>query len=109
MAISYERGTVLGPNDLFVYIRDANGNFVDPLVITYEVFFNDTKYNTLIPMASMVDQIIKFDVGRYYASFTIPIDAPLGTYVVRWTLKPDDILNEYAVENKFNVKKMMRC
>jgi len=109
MAISFERGANLGPTDLFVYIRDGEGNFVDPLIVTYEVFFDDPNEKELVPMASMVKEIVKYAVGKYYAPLNIAFDAPIGTYVIRWTLKRDDETNMYAVENKFNVKKMMRC
>lgn len=108
MAISYERGQELGSKDLFVIIRDGLGVYTDVLEIEYEIFYNNDCEQQ--PMASMETQdAVRFGVGQYYAPVKVPVDAPIGTYTIRWNIKKDNLTNRYAIENKFNVKKLKRC
>lgn len=106
MAISFERGQELGPNDLFIFIRDGFGNFIDPVTLDFEVFYESCD---LEPMPMITGPVVKIAVGQYYADVSIPTDAPLGTYAIRWNLKANAETNKYAVENRFNVKKLKRC
>lgn len=108
MAISYERGDTLGPKDLYVIIRNNSNEYVDVEEVSYEIFFLDDCGQ--MPMESMQEnEVIRFGIGQYYAPVVVPTDAPVGTYIIRWDIKKDADTNRYAVENKFNVKKLKRC
>jgi len=101
MAIAYSRGSTLGPKDLYIYIRDDKGVFIDPAIIYYEVF----KYNkgALDDMSSLVVPPIKIEAGKFYAPIKVPNDAPLGTYYIRWSIKKTETSKAFAVENRFAI------
>jgi len=108
MAISYERGSTLGPQDLYVFIRNNANEYVDVEEVSYEIFYVDDCGTT--PMLTMQENaVIRFGVGQYYAPVNVPVDAPIGTYLIRWDIKKDADTNRFAVENKFNIKKLKRC
>jgi len=106
MSISFDRGSNLGPEDLFIIIRDGFGEFLDPISLDFEIFYEGCDPE---PMPMITGPTVKVSTGRYYASVVIPADAPLGTYFIRWNLKANEETNRYAIENRFNVKKLKRC
>lgn len=85
MSVAYKRGQVLGPSDLSISIRDAQGNLTDPRAITYSIFDFTTGVEVLIGSPNV--EPASTGVGEFYAQTTIPLDANIGDWVVRWNFR----------------------
>ncbi len=99
MAITFQAGYELGPNDLHIYFRDQYGNLFDPPAVTYSIYDMvdvgqyQTGIRTLSPNGFPVliqpasQPAIKFGPGAYYATWPglpcIP-GVRSGPYEIRW-------------------------
>lgn len=84
--ITLAQGKSLGPGDLALLVRDANGALVDPVLINFSIFTVDpnSSVQTLIygPQAAPA----RASLGAYYVPITIPTGWN-GQFQLQWQLK----------------------
>jgi len=85
MGVAYQPGQVLDQNDLKINIRDGNGDLTDPYYIRYSIFDRTTGLEVLIGSLDRVPATI--GIGQYYANFTVPLDANIGDWIIRWNFR----------------------
>lgn len=101
MAVAFHPGTVLGENDLKIIIRDSSGNLKDPFYIRYSLFDFTTGEEILIGPEDRIPATT--GVGHYHVNATIPLDANVGTWTVRWHFREDhdsplvQVVQEFAI------------
>jgi hypothetical protein len=85
MAVSYHKGKQLGPEDLNIYLEDANGRPANAAEISYAIYDYTTGQEALVgaPRRSPANP----QIGHYYASLVIPLGANIGPYRIRWTFR----------------------
>lgn len=83
--VAFFKGQQLGPDDLNIYLENESGVPADAAEIHYALFDVTTGQEVLLgaPRRSPANP----EVGKYYASVIIPLDANLGLYRVRWTFR----------------------
>jgi hypothetical protein len=101
MSVAFQKGQVTGPSDLRISIRNGAGQLVDPYAITYAVFDFTTGLEVLIGEPNQIPQ--STGVGEFYAATTIPLDANIGDWVVRWSFKEEATSPIMQVIQNFNV------
>ena len=85
MAVAFQRGSTTGAADLNITIRDVGGSLIDPYRLEYAIF--DATTGTEILIGSPVTLPARISLGMYYASVTIPADANIGVWRIRWTVQ----------------------
>lgn len=85
MSVSFLRGQQLGRNDLDIFPTNAAGHPINVAEITYAIYDYTYGAEVLVGPAKRVPA--NPDVGEYYASLLIPLDANMGSYRVRWTIR----------------------
>lgn len=85
MSVAFQRGTQTGAGDLKISIKDAMGRSVDPFAITYTLFDFTTGVEVLMGEPNQIP--LSSGVGEFFAAVTIPLDANIGDWVVRWSFK----------------------
>lgn len=101
MSVALKPGQTLGPDDLKIAIRNTSNVLVDPFSIQYSLFDYTTGVEVDIGAVDCVPATS--GVGMYYVTATLPLDANLGDWVVRWNLKesssspPVQVAQEFAV------------
>lgn len=85
MSVAYYKGQQLGRDDLFIYPEDAEGHPINLYEITYALYDATTGQEVLLGFANRTPA--NPSVGLYYASLIIPLDANLGDYVIRWSMR----------------------
>jgi hypothetical protein len=101
MSVTFFRGQQLGRNDLSIFLDGANGSPQNAAEITYALYDFTTGAEVLLGSNLRVPQ--NPSVGEYFASIVIPLDANLGTYRIRWTLREylggpvQQVVQEFAV------------
>jgi len=85
MGVAYQPGQVLGCDDLKINIRDNNGDLVDPYYIRYSIFDRTTGIEVLIGISDRTPATQ--GTGQYYANFTVPLDANIGDWIIRWNFR----------------------
>ena len=84
--ITLAQGKPLGPGDLALLVRDANGALVDPVLINFTIFSVDpnSSVQTLIygPQAAPA----RASQGAYYVPITVPTGWN-GQFQLQWQLK----------------------
>jgi hypothetical protein len=85
MAVVFHPGQSLGQDDLKISIRDSGGQYVDPFYIRYMLFDNTTGSEILIGPPDRIPATT--GVGQYYVNATLPLDANIGDWVVRWNFR----------------------
>lgn len=85
MSVSFLRGQQLGRNDLIICPENASGHPVNPAEISYAIYDFTTGMEVLVgpPARTPVNP----SVGEFYASLGVPLDANIGAYRIRWTLR----------------------
>lgn len=101
MAVAFQRGTTTGPDDLSITVRDTGGNLIDPYRLEYAVYDNTTGVEVL--QGSPVNSPVQISTGKYYAEVTIPADANIGDWLVRWTIQETSVDPVYQSVQEFNV------
>lgn len=88
-------------NGLSINLKSKDGTPKNAAVIFYSVYDFTTGVEVLCPPQDRVP--VNPSIGEYYANFTIPIDANLGKYRIRWKMK--EFLNSpwANVVQEFNV------
>lgn len=101
MAVAFHPGAVLGPDDLKILIRNNQGIFVDPFYIRYSLFDYTTGVEVLIGPQDRIPATS--GTGQYYVNATIPLDANIGGWTVRWNFREThdspmiQVVQEFAV------------
>ncbi|MBD3262617.1 MAG: hypothetical protein GF334_13270 [Candidatus Altiarchaeales archaeon] len=101
MAVAYKPGQVLTESDLKILIRDTNGNLVDPSYIRYSLFDYTTGVEVLIGAADRIPATS--GTGQYYVDATIPLDANIGDWLVRWNFRETAVSPLVQVVQEFNI------
>lgn len=101
MSVAYKPGQTLNENDLKIIIRDVGGNLIDPYYIRYSIFDYTTGVEVLIGAPDQVPATT--GVGNYYASMTIPLDANIGDWLVRWNFRETVTSPMVQVVQEFNI------
>jgi hypothetical protein len=101
MSVAYKAGQTLGPDDLKISITDTNGALVDPSAITYSLFDFTTGIEVLIGTPNVVPA--STGVGQFYVQTTLPLDANVGDWVVRWNFKELPTSAIVQVVQEFNI------
>jgi hypothetical protein len=101
MSVAYFRGQQLGPKDLHICPENSAGHPVNAAEITYALLDVTTGQEVLlgVPRRDPVND----SVGHYYASVIIPLDANIGCYRIRWTLRETVGGPIHQVVQEFNV------
>lgn len=103
MSVAFHPGQTLGPEDLKILIRDAMGNLVDPYYIRYSLFDNTTGVEVLIGSPDRVPATS--GTGQYYVDATIPLNANIGDWLVRWNFRETVGSPLVQVVQEFNIVK----
>lgn len=85
MSVAFKKGQTLGPDDLKVAIRDSQGLLKDPFAITFSLFDYTTGVEVLIGTPNRIPT--PMGVGEFYVQTSLPLDANIGDWVVRWNIK----------------------
>jgi hypothetical protein len=101
MSVAFQRGQTTGPSDLKISIRNTSGVLVDPWAITYSIFDFTTGVEVLY--GSPNQQPKSTNVGEFYVEVTLPLDANIGDWVVRWSFKETNLSPIAQAIQNFNV------
>lgn len=85
MSTLFFPGQTLGKGDLSISIRNSFGQLIDPEAIYFSVFDFTTGLEVLIGAPHQTPA--SPSTGEFYAATTIPLDANLGEWVIRWDFK----------------------
>lgn len=85
MAIAFFKGQQLGPDDLDIFLESESGVPSNAAEIHYALYDFTTGREVLLgaPRRTPANP----EMGRYYASIIVPLDANLGLYRVRWSFR----------------------
>jgi hypothetical protein len=83
MSVAFQKGQATGASDLKITIRDSMGNLADPYSISYSVFDFTSGVEVLMGEPNQIPE--STGVGEFYAHVTIPLDANIGDWVIRWS------------------------
>jgi len=101
MSTAFFKGQQLGRGGLDIYLSNANGTPSNAAEISYAVFDFTTGQEVLV--GSLQRTPANPSVGEYFASIIIPLDANIGAYRIRWTLREmvnspiQRVVQEFAV------------
>lgn len=101
MSVAFKPGQTLTDSDLKISIRDSGGSLVDPFYIRYSLFDVTTGVEVLIGAADRIPATT--GVGQYYVDATIPLDANIGDWLVRWNFRETAVSPLIEVIQEFNV------
>jgi hypothetical protein len=101
MSVAFRQGQILTENDLKIIVRNTSGEPIDPYYIRYSIFDCTTGIEVLIGAPDRIPATT--GVGRYYVDTTIPLDANIGDWLVRWTFRETPLSPLVQVVQEFNV------
>ena len=101
MSVAFHKGYTLSPNDLQIVIRDINGNPIDPYYIVYSLYDATTGLEVLIGSPDLTPATT--GVGMYYANATVPLDANIGDWLIRWNFMESPTSPLIEAVQEFNV------
>jgi len=84
-SVAFFRGQQLGTNDLDICLENSAGNPINAAEITYALYDATTGQEVLLGIPRR--EPATDSVGHYYASVIIPLDANIGCYRIRWTMR----------------------
>lgn len=85
MAVAFMRGSTTGPSDLTITVRDNSNQLIDPFRLEYAIYDATTGLEVLY--GSPVNIPAHLSTGQYFAQVTIPADANVGSWRIRWTIQ----------------------
>lgn len=85
MSVAFKKGQHLTDQDLMIAVRDSSGVLFDPSVISYSLFDYTSGVEALIGLPNR--QPASTATGLFYVQGTIPLDANIGEWVVRWNMR----------------------
>jgi hypothetical protein len=100
------KGQELDKNDLFIYVKDSDGNFFSPFSITYTIYqkaaqFSGQQCITVEPIKETIDSPpIPFGLGKFFAAWEMSKDTTIGNYIIKWNIAQyyDSPLVQYSQE-----------
>ena len=104
MSVTFFKGQQLQATDLKITIRNQSGVPVDPYYIRYSLFDYTTGIEVLIGNPDQIPATT--GVGQYYVGATIPLDANIGDWIVRWNFRETvtspliEVVQEFTVVTK---------
>jgi len=101
MSVAFKKGQTLGPEDLKIAIRNAQGVLTDPYAITYSLFDYTTGVEVLIGTPNQVPASV--GIGEFYVQTTLPLDSNIGDWIVRWNFKESATSSITQAVQEFNV------
>jgi hypothetical protein len=101
MSVAFIRGQQLGREDLNIFLRNSSGMPANAAVITYAIYDNTTGIEVLI--GSDARQPVNPAIGEYYAAISIPSDANIGDFRIRWTFKETYTSQLVQCVQEFNI------
>jgi len=103
MGVVFRPRQELGPEDLDINFTDTGGSSINAAFIRYAIFFVDPSTGLEMLVGDPARVPINPSVGTYYAAFILPSSAPVGDYVIRWTVKQLVTSAETTVIQEFGV------
>jgi hypothetical protein len=85
MGVAFFKGQQLGPEDLNVCLEGSNGAPTNAAEIYYSL--NDVTTGAEVLVGPPRRSPANPEIGKYYASVIIPLDANIGLYRIRWTFR----------------------
>ena len=85
MSVAFFKGQQLGPEDLDICLENSSGVPSNAAEIYYALYDNTTGQEVLLGAPRRAPASPQ--VGKYYASIIIPLDANIGVYRIRWTFR----------------------
>lgn len=87
MSVVFRRGQELSrANGLSIYLKSKDGTPRNAAEITYSVY--DFTAGVEVPIPALSNQVpLNAGIGEYYAAFVIPVDANVGEYRIRWSMR----------------------
>jgi len=104
MSVAFKPGQTLGDADLKIAVRDSTGVLMDPAYIRYSLFDYTTGVEVLMGSADRIPATT--GVGLYYVDATIPLDANIGDWIVRWNFRELNTSPMVQVVQEFNIVKV---
>lgn len=84
--VTFKRNQELSrTNGLTIFLKSKDGTPKNAALISYSIYDFTTGYEVLLPPQDRTP--VNPAVGEYYANFTIPIDANIGKYRIRWKFR----------------------
>jgi len=100
--VVFKRSQQLGrAGGLSIFLKGQDGSPKNAAQVFFDLYDFTTGVEVLLPPANQTP--VNPTIGEYYAAITIPIDANLGNYRIRWKVKEFlnsptvNILQEFAV------------
>jgi hypothetical protein len=129
MGTSFLRGQQLGRSDLNIFLTNSSGHPVNAAEINYAIYDNTTGQEVLVGPQRRIP--VNSSIGEYFVSLVVPLDANIGDYRVRWTMRemlggplqsvvqefniqdrevatPNDFFSGYQIELIKNLRFMLR-
>lgn len=101
MAVVFQPGQQLTKNDLNIFIKDDSGQLFDPAYINYSL--EDEEGQSLLVQKTNIPA--KESNGWFWANVMIPLETPIGTYIIKWHVKDTADTTLQQIEQKFGVVK----
>ena len=104
MSVAFQQGQTLGRSDLNIYLTDAGNHPINAAEIYYALYDFTTGAEVLIGDLRRIP--MNPTMGEYYASITIPMNANVGDYRIRWTFReqvgspPNSVVQEFEVTER---------
>jgi len=85
MGVAFYKGQQLGPEDLNIDLENNSGVPVNAAEIYYSV--SDVTLGAEVVVGAPRRSPANPQIGKYYASLIVPLDANLGLYRIRWSFR----------------------
>lgn len=101
---SFLRGQQLGRNDLNIFLTNSSGHPVNAAEINYAIYDFTTGQEVLVGPQRRIP--VNASIGEYFVSLVIPLDANIGDYRVRWTMREmvggplQSVVQEFSVQDR---------
>lgn len=101
MSTVFNIGQQLSQDDLNIFLRDCDGNLVDPTEIYFTIYDKTTGVPVLV--GDLYQCATRVSVGFYYADISIEYTENLGEYEIHWSFKLTDDSSFELVKQRFAV------
>ncbi len=107
-AVLIYRGQQLGRSDLNIFLVNNAGHPTNVYEISYAIYDFTTGYEVLVGSPSRKPQ--NPSVGEYFASLVIPLDANVGDYRIRWSVRQTENSALQTMVMQFTIQdRMISC
>jgi hypothetical protein len=104
MAVAFKPGQEVGRGDLDIFLKDSSQVPINPAEITYSLYYLDPGPPEAEVLIGLADRTpVNPAVGEFYAALMVPVNATIGTYRIRWTIREQigtpqmQVVQEFAV------------